>query len=129
MNRTAILCGLMLIVACGAAAGDLRRKAERGDVPAQYELGRRCSEQKKYACALVWFRKAAEQGHAGAQNRLGVMYERGEGVPMDLVQAYIWFTRAAAAENSFATANRLSLESRLTCEQLAAAGAMHLGSK
>ena len=121
MNRTAILCGLMVMVACGAAAGDLRRKAERGDVPAQYELGRRCSEQKKYACALVWFRKAAQQGHAGAQNRLGVMYERGEGMPIDLVEAYKWFTIAAAAGNTFAAANSLSLERRLNVEQIAAA--------
>ena len=31
--------------------------------------------------ALKWYRKAADQGHAKAQNDLGVLYYEGEGVP------------------------------------------------
>jgi hypothetical protein len=31
--------------------------------------------------AAKWFRKAAEQGDAMAQNELGAMYSRGKGVP------------------------------------------------
>lgn len=129
LNRTAIICGFLVLGACSVSAGSLKHKAQKGDARAQYELGRRCSEQTNYRCALEWLHKAAEQGHAGAQNRLGVMYERGEGVPVDLVQAYTWFTLAAAAQNTFAAANRQSLERRLTSEQIAAIGAMHLSSK
>ena len=35
------------------------------------------------AAALKWFGKAAEQGYARAQNELGLIYVKGEGVEMD----------------------------------------------
>ncbi len=41
-------------------------------------------------------KKAAEQGHAVAQYDLGVMYETGEGVPEDDIQAYAWISLASA---------------------------------
>ena len=31
--------------------------------------------------ALVWYRKAADLGHAGAQFDLGLMYKKSQGVP------------------------------------------------
>ena len=34
--------------------------------------------------AVKWYRKAAEQGHAEAQNNLGVMYLNGRGVPQTM---------------------------------------------
>ena len=40
-------------------------------------------------------RKAAGQGNAAAQFRLGVLYLNGKGVPKDASQAAIWFRRAA----------------------------------
>ena len=114
MNRTAVICGFLALAVCSVSAASLKQKAHEGDPRAQYELGRRCSEKKNHRCALIWLQKAAEQGHAGAQNRLGVMYERGEGVRVDMVEAYRWFTIAAAGGNTFASANRLSLERCLT---------------
>jgi TPR repeat protein len=33
--------------------------------------------------AVRWYRKAAEQGDAEAQGKLGVMYANGRGVPND----------------------------------------------
>ena len=119
MNRVAIICGFLMLAVFSVSANSLERKAEQGDARAQYELGKRCSDKKNYRCALVWLQKAGEQGHAGAQNRLGVMYERGEGVMVDLVEAYKWYSLSAAAGNSFASANRASLESHLTREQIA----------
>ena len=44
--------------------------------------------------AVKWYRMAAEQGHASAQNYLGWMYARGEGVPKDCVEAVKWYRRA-----------------------------------
>ncbi len=41
-------------------------------------------------------RKAAEQGHAEAQNNLGFRYANGEGVPQDYAQAHMWFNLAAS---------------------------------
>jgi hypothetical protein len=49
-----------------------------------------------YAQALLWFRKAAEEGNAAAQNNLGKMYFQGLGVRQDIVQAEILFKKAAA---------------------------------
>ena len=46
--------------------------------------------------ALRWYRKAAEQGYASAQNNLGLMYRNGEGVPQDYVEAHKWFNLAAS---------------------------------
>ena len=40
-------------------------------------------------------KKAAEQGHAKAQDNLGIMYEAGWGITEDDVQAVYWFTKAA----------------------------------
>ena len=44
---------------------------------------------------MKWFRKAAEQGYAKAQGHLGVMYQGGQGVKQDDVEAVNWFRRAA----------------------------------
>ena len=43
--------------------------------------------------------KAAEQGDAQAQYDLGVMYDSGQRIPEDDVQAYAWFNVAAAQGN------------------------------
>jgi tetratricopeptide (TPR) repeat protein len=55
--------------------------------------------------AAKWYRKAAEQNHAGAQNNLGFCYYYGHGVPKDSVEAVKWFRKAAdQAEQGNATA-------------------------
>ena len=40
-----------------------------------------------YAEAVKWYRRAAEQGDAYAQNNLGLMYANGKGVPQDYAEA------------------------------------------
>jgi TPR repeat protein len=45
--------------------------------------------------AVVWCKKAAEQGYAPAQGNLGVMYRNGHGVERNLNQAARWFQKAA----------------------------------
>lgn len=44
--------------------------------------------------AAYWFRKAAEQGEADAQYRLGIMYADGDGLPQDTAQALEWLRKA-----------------------------------
>ena len=51
---------------------------------------------KIYAQAAEWYRKAAEQGDAGAQFNLGHLYYDGQGVPQDYGEAVRWFRLAAA---------------------------------
>jgi TPR repeat protein len=59
-----------------------------------YESGR--GVPQSYAEALKWYRKAADQGLAQAQNNLGVLYFDGKGVARNEVEAVIWFRKAAA---------------------------------
>lgn len=77
----------------------LTKKAEAGDVQAQFLLGRIYVAGNRVArddrVALRWFRKAADQGYAEAQNWLGLMYLMGRGVQQDLAEATRWFRRAA----------------------------------
>jgi TPR repeat protein len=47
--------------------------------------------------AVKWYRRSADQGNASAQIILGLKYEYGRnGVPEDLVLAYMWLDLAAA---------------------------------
>ena len=48
-----------------------------------------------YAEAAKWFRKAADQGHAKAQNNLGVRYAKGQGVRKSYKEAMKWYRKAA----------------------------------
>jgi len=45
--------------------------------------------------AVVWYRKAAEQGYAKAQYNLGVCCDKGRGLPKDHVEAAAWYRKAA----------------------------------
>jgi len=48
-----------------------------------------------YSKALYWFKKAAKQGLAQAENNLGYMYAEGLGVPQDYNEAVYWLQKAA----------------------------------
>ena len=52
-------------------------------------------KQNDYFEAVKWFRKAAEQGHVGAQCHLGYCYDKGQGVPQDYSEAVKWYRKAA----------------------------------
>jgi TPR repeat protein len=45
---------------------------------------------------MIWFQRAAEQGHPVAKLYLAVMYAEGRGVPRDYVRAHMWFSLSAA---------------------------------
>jgi hypothetical protein len=76
----------------------LRDAAEGGDAQAQFGLG--CAYDSKDAAeAVKWYRKAAAQGHDGAQHNLGLMYELGKGVPKDGKKAVEWYLKAAEKDS------------------------------
>ena len=89
-----------------AALGQLSALASKGDATAQFKLGYmyRYGEgvSKDAAQAVVWYRKAAEQGLTFAQSTLGDAYANGEGVPKDAAQAAVWYRKAA--ERGYANA-------------------------
>ena len=80
----------------------LRKAAEQGYPPAQYNLGSLIergigfwgSMQEHDAEGAKWHRKAAEQGYPPAQTRLGDLYKSGQGVPQDDVEAAKWYRKA-----------------------------------
>jgi len=58
-----------------------------------------------YETALREFRPLGEQGNAGAQFNLGLLYEEGQGVPQDYVQAAKWYRKAAEQGHASAQFN------------------------
>ena len=59
-----------------------------------YENGQGVPED--YAEAVLWYRRAADQGLKTAQWLLGTMYETGYGVQQDYVRAHMWYNLSAA---------------------------------
>jgi len=51
--------------------------------------------ERDYAQAAICWRRAAEQGHAQAQNNLAQAYKEGHGVARDYVEAACWYRKAA----------------------------------
>jgi len=74
----------------GRGGADAEENFEKGD---RHYYGQ--GVRKNLALALRAYRKAAEQGHAAAQNRLGWMFEKGEGTEADYAEAVMWYERAA----------------------------------
>jgi TPR repeat protein len=62
-------------------------------------------ERGDYVEAAKWYRLAAEQGIAGAQYNLGVMYDNGEGVSENDAEAAKWYRRAADQGHALAQYN------------------------
>ncbi len=54
-----------------------------------------------YATATQEFEKLAEEGHAGAQFSLGVMYFNGEGTPPNYAEAMKWYHGAILSDLTF----------------------------
>ncbi|HSL03552.1 MAG TPA: tetratricopeptide repeat protein [Nitrospiraceae bacterium] len=55
--------------------------------------------------AVNALRKSAEQGNATAQNRLGLLYNQGQGLPQDPMLAKQWFEKAAEQGDAGAQVN------------------------
>lgn len=80
-------------------------KAEDGDPNQQYDLGIIYDFgwhgiQKDGQKAFEWYAKAAEQGDAKAQNRVGWMYYEGRAVEKDDQKAIEWWEKAADQESA-----------------------------
>ena len=69
-----------------------------------YQYGKD-GKPKNYSEAARYYRMAAEQGHAGAQNNLGFCYHNGWGVPKDMTQAAMWYKKSADQGNAWGQSN------------------------
>jgi TPR repeat protein len=85
----------VVIGADGAPVQDseLSNPDEMARLSAAYRQGN--GVPRDLAVALLWARRAAEAGHAGAMNDLGQMLEAGLGGPSDAAAAARWYGEAA----------------------------------
>ena len=68
---------------------------------ARFEVrGRQRYEQRQYLDALKAWRKAAAWGSSDAAFRIGMLYERGEGVLRNVPDAVVWYRRAAERDKA-----------------------------
>ena len=70
-----------------------------------YTQGLTYLNESNYTEAVKFFRQAAEQGHAGAQNNLGHCYYKGYGVPQNYTIAVEWYRKAAEQGDAMAQNN------------------------
>ena len=89
---------LLILLICTAAMSPTWAQAAFDDARAARNKG-------DYATALRLWRPLADQGHADAQNYLGLMYLDGEGVPEDYAAAVSWFRKAAEQGHAIAQTN------------------------
>jgi len=104
--RSEWICTGVLILVCLARVAlcddvdALRRRAEGGDVEAQWQLALAYYNGRGVAPdngeALRWLREAAEQGHGDAQHHLGFVSAQGLlGLSRDDSEAVKWWSKAA----------------------------------
>ncbi|MCL1925930.1 MAG: sel1 repeat family protein [Syntrophorhabdaceae bacterium] len=96
---TALIAICFAVIVHAQDFDEVKRKAKKGDVEAQYDLGVMYAEgqgvAQNYAEAMKWVKKAAKKGNAEAQYKLGWMYAAGKGVSRNPGKAEKWYRKAA----------------------------------
>lgn len=100
-----------LLGVCAASAGP-------------WEDGMAAYNRGDYVPAIRVFRDLAAQGNAKAQNALGTMFRKGEGVPKDSMRAHMWFSVAATRGDARAKAELNEMSRTMTAQELSQAEAM-----
>ena len=72
---------------------------------ADFNAGMDAHHRGDYATALREWQPLADQGHAGAQYNLGLLYANGQGVTKDDAKARQWYEKAAVQGHAEAQAN------------------------
>ena len=104
-----------------AAAEALTEAAGHGHAQGLYLLGLATRAAGDDAAGIQWIIAAAEQGWAAADFALGQLYDTGDGVDRDAVEALVRYRRAAAAGHPAAAEFALRLQAGMTAEERAAA--------
>jgi cell division septation protein DedD len=79
--------------------------ASSGFARSEYDKGSSAYKRGDYETAVAVFRPLAEDGDAKAQSILAMMYNYGEGVPVDHRESARWYRRAAEQNYSVAQYN------------------------
>jgi TPR repeat protein len=61
-----------------------------------FKMGKAARASEDYSTAMNYYLIAANKGDSRAQNNIGVMYEKGLGVPKSKAKALKWYRKAAA---------------------------------
>ena len=83
-----------------------------------YQDGLDAYKRQDYKEAIKWFRLSAEQGHAKAQNNLGSMYEKGQGVLQDYSLAHMWWNICGSSGDKDCVKNRNIVEKKMSKQQI-----------
>ena len=82
-------CAVVLVVLVGFLVAGCSK-----DLP-RFFAGDFAYKRGDYVEAMRYYRPIAEGGNLHAQFNLGLMYEKGQGVPQNSIEALKWYSRAA----------------------------------
>lgn len=78
----------------------LRERAESGHPFSQCRFGDRFLRKRDIPNALYWYNEAAKQGHTTAMLNMAIMYDDGDGVDQDYLQAAKWYQMVMKQANN-----------------------------
>jgi TPR repeat protein len=112
--RKSVLIGSMAALLLGSAHA---LAGPREDGMVAYNRG-------DYVPAIRLFRPLAEQGNPKAQNQIGLMYRKGEGVARSPARAFMWFSLAARRGDAKAKAGLSDVSKTMTAGEISQARQM-----
>jgi TPR repeat protein len=89
-----------------------------------WEDGMAAYNRGDYVPAIRLFRPLAEKGNPKAQNVLGAMYRKGQGVVRNPAQAFMWFSLAARRGDARAKAELREVSQAMTPQEMSVANDM-----
>jgi len=114
MRKSALIGSIAMTLLLGAAS------AQAGP----WEDGMVAYNRGDYLPAIRLFRPMAEQGNPKAQNQIGVMYRKGEGVQRSPTRAFMWFSFAAKRGDGQAKAGMREVKKAMTPVEISQAQQM-----
>jgi len=120
MRSTARLGGLIAALFLLGAPGALLSSACAGPC----EDGMAAYNRGDYLPAIHLFRPLAEQGNPKAQNVIGVMYRKGQGVAKSSARAFMWFSLASKRGDAKAKVELRQVSEAMTPAEISQARAM-----
>ena len=102
---------------------DVVSKMQQADLTAVYAGVAAYSSGDKKNALNIWH-SAAVRGVAEAQLRVGLLFERGEGAPLDVIEAYRWLRHAAAQGHAQAITELARVSAKLAPAERAIAESM-----
>lgn len=114
MRKASGAAGVVAIILAGSAAA----------IAGPWEDGMVAYNRGDYVPAVKLFRPLAQAGNAKAQNVMGVMYQKGEGVARSSAKAFMWFSLAAKKGDAQAKSNLQQVTKEMSSAEMAQAKQM-----